>query len=126
MVATAERGARFLPTVGVATPNGFTTSHPRAETTISRDLRLSVCQCPGAKVAIPSCLRSLTLRNNSRVPLASAPPPPRQSFQPYALSPREVACGTISLALIRPDVPTDGRLTLPSLIKTSAYQSASH
>jgi hypothetical protein len=31
---TAERGARFHPTIGVATPNGFTTSHPRAETTM--------------------------------------------------------------------------------------------
>jgi hypothetical protein len=28
--ATAERGARFHPTVGSVTPNGFTTSHPRA------------------------------------------------------------------------------------------------
>jgi hypothetical protein len=35
--ATAERGARFHPTVGSATPNGFTTSHPRAETTMLRD-----------------------------------------------------------------------------------------
>jgi hypothetical protein len=35
MEATAERGARFHPTVGVATPTGFTTSHPRAETTMS-------------------------------------------------------------------------------------------
>jgi hypothetical protein len=32
--ATAERGARFHPTVGLATPSGFTTSHPRAETTM--------------------------------------------------------------------------------------------
>jgi hypothetical protein len=32
--ATAERGARFHPTVGSATPSGFTTSHPRAETTM--------------------------------------------------------------------------------------------
>jgi hypothetical protein len=32
--ATTERGARFHPTVGSATPNGFTTSHPRAETTM--------------------------------------------------------------------------------------------
>ena len=32
--ATTERGARFHPTVGVATPSGFTTSHPRAETTM--------------------------------------------------------------------------------------------
>jgi hypothetical protein len=32
--ATAERVARFHPTVGLATPNGFTTSHPRAETTM--------------------------------------------------------------------------------------------
>jgi hypothetical protein len=30
--ATAERGARFHPTIGVATPSGFTTSHPGAET----------------------------------------------------------------------------------------------
>ena len=30
--ATAERGARFHPTVGSVTPNGFTTSHPRART----------------------------------------------------------------------------------------------
>jgi hypothetical protein len=28
--ANAERGARFHPTVGSVTPNGFTTSHPRA------------------------------------------------------------------------------------------------
>ena len=28
--ATAERGAHFHPTVGSVTPNGFTTSHPRA------------------------------------------------------------------------------------------------
>jgi hypothetical protein len=35
--ATAERGARFHPTVGSTTPNGFTTSHPRAETTMLRD-----------------------------------------------------------------------------------------
>jgi hypothetical protein len=26
--ATAERGARFHPTIGSVTPNGFTTSHP--------------------------------------------------------------------------------------------------
>jgi hypothetical protein len=32
--ANAERGARFHPTIGLATPNGFTTSHPRAETTM--------------------------------------------------------------------------------------------
>jgi hypothetical protein len=32
--ATAERGARFHPTVGSAIPIGFTTSHPRAETTM--------------------------------------------------------------------------------------------
>jgi hypothetical protein len=35
--ATAERGARFHPTVGSAIPIGFTTSHPRAETTMLRD-----------------------------------------------------------------------------------------
>jgi hypothetical protein len=28
--ANAERGARFHPTIGSVTPNGFTTSHPRA------------------------------------------------------------------------------------------------
>jgi hypothetical protein len=32
--ATAERGAHFHPTVGLTNPNGFTTSHPRAETTM--------------------------------------------------------------------------------------------
>jgi hypothetical protein len=32
--ATAERGARFHPTIGSATPSGFTTSHPRDETTM--------------------------------------------------------------------------------------------
>jgi hypothetical protein len=32
--ATAERGACFHPTVGLVTPNGFTTSHPQAETTM--------------------------------------------------------------------------------------------
>jgi hypothetical protein len=32
--ATAERVARFHPTIGVATPNRFTTSHPQAETTM--------------------------------------------------------------------------------------------
>jgi hypothetical protein len=32
--ATAERGAHFHPTVGLATPSGFTTIHPRAETTM--------------------------------------------------------------------------------------------
>jgi hypothetical protein len=37
VIATAERGARFHPTVGSMTPNGFTTSHPRAETTMLRD-----------------------------------------------------------------------------------------
>jgi hypothetical protein len=31
---TTKRGARFHPTVGLATPSGFTTSHPRAETTM--------------------------------------------------------------------------------------------
>ena len=50
--ATAERGALFHPTVGLATPKGFTTSHPRAETTMLLRLRLSVYQWPGAKVTI--------------------------------------------------------------------------
>jgi hypothetical protein len=37
MSATAERGARFHPTIGLATPNGFTTSHPQAKTTMMKD-----------------------------------------------------------------------------------------
>jgi hypothetical protein len=37
--ANAERGARFHPTVGSVTPNGFTTSHPRAR---PRCLRFSL------------------------------------------------------------------------------------
>ena len=32
VIATAERGARFHPIIGSATPNEFTASHPRAET----------------------------------------------------------------------------------------------
>jgi hypothetical protein len=74
MKETAKRGARFHPTVGVETPTGFTTSHPRDETTMSRDLRLSVCQCPGAKVAIlPLCDHSLCVKTAefpSRSPLS--------------------------------------------------------
>ena len=34
LCGTIETGARFHPTVGVATPDEFTTSHPRAETTM--------------------------------------------------------------------------------------------
>jgi hypothetical protein len=41
--ATAERGARFHPTVGSVIPIGFTTSHPRVETTMLRDC-VSACQ----------------------------------------------------------------------------------
>jgi hypothetical protein len=44
MGATVGRGARFHPTVGIATPDGFTTSHPRAETTMQLRLRLPVYQ----------------------------------------------------------------------------------
>ena len=40
---TAERSARFHPTIGSAIPIGFTTSHPRAETMMLRDCVL-VCQ----------------------------------------------------------------------------------
>jgi hypothetical protein len=32
--ATVERGTRFHPMVGLATPSIFTTSHPRAKTTM--------------------------------------------------------------------------------------------
>ena len=49
--ATVERGARFHPTVGSATPNGFTTSHSRAETTMLWAC-VSVCQWPRAKVTL--------------------------------------------------------------------------
>jgi hypothetical protein len=121
MGATAKRGAHFHPTVGVATPSGFTTSHPRAETTMLLRLCLSVCQRPGAKVAIlPLYYHSLCIMPEfpSRLP--------SQSPFPYTLSSREVACGVISLALIRPDGSTDGQFSIPSLIKPSAYQSASH
>ena len=62
--ATAKRGAHFHPTVGSATPNGFTTSHPWAETV---SLYLPVTKSEGCN---PSSLLSLTLRN-ARVPLAS-------------------------------------------------------
>ena len=102
MGATTERGARFHPTVGVATPTGFTTSHPRAETTMSRDLRLSVCQCPGAKVAIlPLCDHSLCVKI-AKVPLVSAPFN-RFSHTPYPLARLHVArlpsCWSVMMAL---------------------------
>jgi hypothetical protein len=41
--ATAERGAHFHQTVGSMTPNVFTTSHPRDETTMLGDC-ISICQ----------------------------------------------------------------------------------
>ena len=90
MGATATRGARFHPTVGVATPTGFTTSHPRAETTMSGDLRLSVCQCPGAKVAIlPLYDHSLCVKL-PEFP-SRLPPFNRFSHTPYPLARLRVA-----------------------------------
>ena len=51
VTATTERGAHFHSTVGSMTPNGFTTSHPRAETILLRDC-VSVCQWPRMKVTL--------------------------------------------------------------------------
>ena len=108
--ATAKRGARFHPTIGLATPSGFTTSHPRAETTMLWDC-VSVRQWPGVKVAIlPLCYHSLCV-----FPEFSPRVCP-QSLLPHALSSCEVECGVITLVLIRPDGSTDGRFTShPSL-----------
>ena len=87
--ATAERGARFHPTIGVATPDGFTTSHPRADTTMLLRLRLTVYQWPGAKIAIlPLCYHSLCI-----MPEFPSCVPPRNPFwhMPYPLARLHVA-----------------------------------
>ena len=58
---TTERGAHFHPTVGSATPKGFTTSHPWAKTTMLWDC-VSIFQWPGAKVTLLTlCYHSLCI-----------------------------------------------------------------
>jgi hypothetical protein len=124
MKAAAERGAHFHPTIGVVTPSGFTTSHPRAETMMFLRTASLCLPVPRSEGCNPSSLRSLTLRKNCQSSPRVCPLSIVSAI--HLILSHEVACGTIFLALIRPDVPTDGRFTIPSLIKTSAYQSASH
>jgi hypothetical protein len=76
VIATAERGARFHPNVGSTTPNGFTTSHPRAETTMLRgsSLCLPVTENEGYSPYSPLSLtlyfsRVLPFLFPSRLPL---------------------------------------------------------
>jgi hypothetical protein len=90
MEATAERGARFHPTVGVVTPNGFTTSHPRAETTMSETcVSLSASAQERRLQSLPLCDHSLCieLQSSPRVrPLSN-----RFSHTPYPLPRLRVA-----------------------------------
>ena len=73
MNATAERGARFHPTIGSVIPRGFTTNHPWAETTMLRYC-ISVCQWPRMRVTLPLlCYHSLCIFQSSLPSLASAP-----------------------------------------------------
>jgi hypothetical protein len=72
--ATAERGARFHPTVGSAIPIGFTTSHPRAETTMLRDC-VSVFPVTENEGYSPPSLLSLPLCISRVLFLPSHPPP---------------------------------------------------
>jgi hypothetical protein len=39
---TAERGVRFLPTIGTVTPDGFTIGHPKLDHDALREI-LSLC-----------------------------------------------------------------------------------
>ena len=114
MGANAERGACFHPTIGSATPNGFTTSHPRAETTMLRYCVL-VFLWLRMRVTLPLlCYHSLCVFPDFSSSLCICP----QSLLPHALSSCEVVCGMISPTLVRPDGSTDGRFTPPSLINS--------
>ena len=108
--ATVERGARFHPIVGLATPSGFTTSHPRAETTMMWDC---VSVVSDQKRRLQSFLSAITHSAYCQSsPLASAP----QSLLPHALSSCEFVCGAITLALVRPNDYMDGKFkSHPSL-----------
>jgi hypothetical protein len=96
--ATAERGARFHPTVGSVTPNGFTTSHPRARPRCLRfSLLLPAQRKSRTKVTLlllcselpvfPEFSSSLP-RSLSRV--FSLSPPPTLPFLPFLC---KIACG---------------------------------
>jgi hypothetical protein len=88
--ATAERGARFHPTVGSVTPNGFTTSHPRARPRCLRfSLLLPAQRKSRTKVTLLLLCSELPvfpelLRFSSMIPVAHAfsrpPPPPFPHF----------------------------------------------
>jgi hypothetical protein len=100
--ATAERGARFHPTVGSATPKGFTTSHPRARPrcfeTQSLTSRSSEVQDEGYSPS-PLLITLCISRSSSGSPfcdschvcvsVCSPLPPPSTLLSSY-----EVACGT--------------------------------
>jgi hypothetical protein len=111
--ATAERGARFHPTVGSATPNGFTTSHPRARPRCLR-LSVSVLQRSRTKVTLLLlCYHSLCIlfQSSSDLFLRSLPRvPPSTPFTCLFFS-GEVACGTNFPAVVRSEASTDGRFT---------------
>jgi hypothetical protein len=118
--ATAERGARFHPIVGLGTPSGFTTSHPQDDTMMRETASPFSSDQERRLQSFLSVITHSACFQSS--PLTSSP----QSLLPYALSSCEVACGMITLVLVRPNASMDGWFTSPSLIKPSPYQPASH
>ena len=110
VIPTVERGAHFHPTVGSTTPNGFTTSQPRAETTMLRDC-VSVCQWPRTKVTLLLlCCHSLCVFPEFPFFLPSHLPPHPTLLLPFFPF-GEVVCGTIFLTVVRSEDSTNGRFT---------------
>ena len=78
---TAERGARFHPTVGSMTPNGFTTSHPWARPRCLRFSLLLPAQWK-SRMKVTLLLLYSELPCISRVPLFFLPRSPSRVFSP--------------------------------------------
>jgi hypothetical protein len=112
--ATAERGARFHPTVGSATPNGFTTSHPRARPRCCETESLFVRSRERRLLSFFSayqslCVFSRVLRFLPSCDLCRDCPLPHL-FPAFSFS-GEVACGMNFPAVVRSEASTDGRFT---------------
>jgi hypothetical protein len=101
--ATAKRGARFHPTVGSATPNGFTTSHPRArprgfetQSPTSHSSKVKDKGYSPSPLLKTHCIFQSSSSSPSAIPVAL--PSPHTSF--LALS-CKVACGANSPTVVR-------------------------